>query len=126
MNATPTLTIDDASFIGNYETTSLQGGAGIWALNEQTDHTYKFIEVPSTVTINPFNFMGAYLNTNGNSKARIFVEEADGSVTAISTINADGVAIAAEGWYTLNGVKLQGAPTEKGVYIQNGKKVVIK
>ena len=126
VNATPTLTIDDASFIGNYETTSLQGGAGIWALNEQTDHTYKFIEVPSTVTINPFNFMGAYLNTNGNSKARILVEEADGSVTAISTINADGVAIAAEGWYTLNGVKLQGAPTEKGVYIQNGKKVVIK
>ena len=33
---------------------------------------------------------------------------------------------AAEGWYTLNGVKLQGAPTEKGIYINNGKKIVIK
>ncbi len=29
-------------------------------------------------------------------------------------------------WYTLTGVKLDGAPTEKGVYIVNGRKVVIK
>ena len=54
------------------------------------------------------------------------VEEADGTVTAISTIAADGIAVPAEGWYTLNGVKLQAAPTAKGVYINNGKKVVIK
>jgi hypothetical protein len=32
----------------------------------------------------------------------------------------------AEGWYTVNGIKLQSAPTEKGVYINNGKKVVVK
>lgn len=30
------------------------------------------------------------------------------------------------GWYTLGGLKLQGEPTEKGVYIYNGKKVVLK
>ena len=29
-------------------------------------------------------------------------------------------------WYDLNGRKLQAAPTKKGMYIQNGKKVVIK
>lgn len=29
-------------------------------------------------------------------------------------------------WYTLNGQKLNGKPTQKGVYIQSGKKVVIK
>jgi hypothetical protein len=58
--------------------------------------------------------------------ARITVVEEDGTVTAISTINADGVAVEADGWYNLNGVKLQGMPTEKGVYIQNGKKVVLK
>lgn len=31
-----------------------------------------------------------------------------------------------DSWYTLNGVKLDGEPTEAGVYICNGKKVVIK
>ena len=124
-NATPTKTVGGVQFIGNYDAPALTGGTGIWALNEQKDGSYKFVEVPSSVTINPFNFMGAYLNTN-TSAARIFVEEADGSVTAISTISADGVAVPAEGWYTLNGVKMNAAPTQKGVYINNGKKVVIK
>ena len=29
------------------------------------------------------------------------------------------------GWYTLEGYKLSGRPTKKGVYIYNGKKYVI-
>ena len=29
-------------------------------------------------------------------------------------------------WYTIGGVKLNGRPTEKGVYIIDGKKVIIK
>ena len=58
--------------------------------------------------------------------ARIYIEEPDGSTTAISSINADGVAVKAEGWYTIDGIRLQGAPTEKGVYINNGKKIVVK
>ena len=32
----------------------------------------------------------------------------------------------ADAWYTVNGVKLDGKPTAKGMYIKNGKKVVIK
>ena len=31
-----------------------------------------------------------------------------------------------DSWYTLDGKKLQGQPTQKGVYIVNGRKVVIK
>ena len=69
---------------------------------------------------------GAYLKIASGSGARIFIEEPDGSTTAIETINADGMAVPAEGWYTINGVKLQGVPTEKGIYINNGKKIVVK
>jgi len=29
-------------------------------------------------------------------------------------------------WYTINGIQLQQKPTQKGVYIYNGKKVIIK
>ena len=29
-------------------------------------------------------------------------------------------------WYTLDGVRLDKAPTRKGLYINNGRKVVIK
>ena len=31
-----------------------------------------------------------------------------------------------DAWYTLDGRKLQGEPTTKGVYVKNGKIVVIK
>ena len=31
-----------------------------------------------------------------------------------------------DGWYDLNGRKLNGMPTKKGVYVKNGKKVVVK
>ena len=60
------------------------------------------------------------------SAPNIIIEEPDGSTTAIQAINADGVAIEKTGWYTVNGIKLESAPTEKGVYIRNGKKMVIK
>ena len=72
--------------------------------------------------------MRAYITAKEGVTAapNIFIEEPDGSTTAISTIDADGVAVEKTGWYTINGVKLEGVPTEKGVYINNGKKIVIK
>ena len=29
-------------------------------------------------------------------------------------------------WYTLDGRKIQGIPSKKGIYITNGKKIIIK
>ena len=116
---TATTTVDDADFIGVYDQKTVDGAAGIFI-----PQGGKFHEV-TTGTADVY-FMAAYLKVNGGSAARITVEEADGTTTAIATINADGIAVPAEGWYTLNGVKLQSMPTEKGVYINNGKKVVIK
>ena len=78
----------------------------------------------------PCYAFGAYIKakpaTPANQAPVIYIEEADGSTTAITAINAEGVAVKADGWYTLNGIKLNAAPTEKGIYINNGKKVVIK
>ena len=83
---------------------------------------------PTTAPNRPCPAFGAYIKAKPGVQAApsIFIEEADGSTTAITAINADGVAVKAEGWYTINGVKLQGMPTEKGIYINNGKKIVIK
>ena len=47
----------------------------------------------------------------------------DGQETAIDAIDAD---LKAEGWFDLNGRKLAEKPATKGVYINNGKKVVVK
>lgn len=41
-------------------------------------------------------------------------------VNKISNINLNGI------WYTLDGRRLQGIPAKKGIYINNGKKIIIK
>jgi len=73
--------------------------------------------------------MEAYLQLAAEaSGARIFVEDFENGTTAIKSLNADEIngLKTSEGWYTIDGIKLQSAPVEKGVYINNGKKVVIK
>ena len=44
--------------------------------------------------------------------------------TKISFVQID--QLPQDGWYTLQGIKLQHAPTKSGVYIYNGHKQVIK
>ena len=56
---------------------------------------------------------------------RIGTDFDEGHATAIQTIqlvDRDGT----ESWYDLSGRRLNGAPTTKGVYINNGKKLIIR
>jgi hypothetical protein len=78
----------------------------------------------------PFN---AYMDLGATVGAREIVftfEELDGSTTAVRSIDvetADSLSgNNAKGVYNLNGMKMNSVPTQKGVYIVNGKKVVIK
>ena len=45
------------------------------------------------------------------------------TITAITDINSDSKD---NTWYNIQGMKLQGVPTVPGIYINGGKKVVIK
>lgn len=49
-----------------------------------------------------------------------------GEVTAIGTLNTHTGEIVTDGWYTLNGTRLNGKPSKRGIYINNGRKIVIK
>ena len=65
----------------------------------------------------------------GGSGVRAFVlnfgdEEATGIISTTNLTNYTNSAGA--GWYAIDGRKLSGKPTKKGVYIHNGNKVVIK
>ena len=64
-----------------------------------------------------------FASAEQSANARIYVQEADGSTTAIDGVNAEAEAEAADGWFTVTGVKLEGEPTVSGTYIFNGKKV---
>ena len=61
-------------------------------------------------------------HANGSSIG-MTLEDADvDGIDTVVTIDADGT----ERYYDLNGRQLPGKPTSKGVYIHNGKKIMVK
>ena len=67
------------------------------------------------------------MKPNGTAQAarRINIEFGDGEANSITLVNADSEN-AASGIYTLDGRKLSTEPMQKGMYIVNGKKIVVK
>ena len=59
-------------------------------------------------------------------KARLYLSFDGDDTTAISASLNDKGQMINDKWYDLNGRRLNGKPTAKGVYINNGKKYVVK
>ena len=66
----------------------------------------------------------AYLQVPFSAGSKLRFVFADESMTGIDAVE-EGLENDAV-WYTMDGRKLEGEPTEKGVYIVNGKKVIIQ
>ena len=64
------------------------------------------------------------LGTEVNGVRAINLNFGEGSEETI--ISPAKIAERADAWYTIDGVKLNGKPNVKGLYINNGRKVVIK
>ena len=64
------------------------------------------------------------LSTQTQGKYNVSSEVATGIESVEAT--ADAKSSAPEGWYTLTGVRLSAQPTARGVYIYNGKAVMVK
>ena len=87
---------------------------------------------PAGVAVNP---MRAYLKDDNagtpNEVRYISIQDPDGeeNITAIGEVTVDTdteAEVNAEGWYNVQGMKLNAAPTQKGIYIKDGKKVLVK
>ena len=63
--------------------------------------------------------------TNAKAVNKVELYE-DSETSAIIEVEADSHASRLSTWYTLDGVRLDSRPTTKGIYIQNGKKIVIR
>ena len=102
-----------------------------------------FVKAASGASVSPFRAYMKYMNPANQSPAmkrsaanqslpsRLSVRlvARNGSTTAIGVIdNRTGEVFLGDNtpWYTLDGRVLQGQPIAKGIYIHNGRKVVIK
>ena len=65
----------------------------------------------------------ANLDDAGNIGGTFFFDD---NTTAITTVNANTNVSTDDSWYTLGGQRLNSRPTHSGVYINKGKKVVIR
>ena len=72
-------------------------------------------------------FSVPYINGHAGAKARAFVLSFDGEeTTGILEVSAKSNEVTDDAWYSLDGVRLSGKPTQRGLYINNGKKTLIK
>ena len=117
------------------------GKAYGFAGKEKTDiEVGDFVRVASGAKIRP---MGCYLLWSDTQNAarrmtrgaadselpqRITVRlvSSNGETTAIGELDTKTGEISMDGWWTLDGIKLSGKPSSNGIYINNGKKIVIK
>ena len=144
----------DWTFIGTYSTIEWESAPktptyGFSAQDTKDGITQgQFVKVGRYVRIKP---MRAYLQYSGSdsqfANARSLTRaaattsddtlpetigvrliSANGEVTAIGTLHTrtGEVSFDSEAWYTLDGKRLNAKPNTKGIYVNNGKKVVIK
>ncbi len=71
-------------------------------------------------------FSVPYINGHAAAKARAFVLNFGGKeTTGILEVSANN-DVKDDIWYSLDGVRLNGKPTQRGMYINKGKKILIK
>ena len=73
---------------------------------------YAYFEIPS-------------LQGAEETAVKAYTVDFDGGVVGIKDVDIDNEQYP-KGWYTITGVKLSQMPVERGVYINNGRKVIIR
>ena len=118
-----------------------QGGT---AVNGEAVVAGQFVRFTTGAFIKPMRCYLSYVGTEAPAPARGLTRAAaiddlpqsiivrlvsrSGETTAIGTLDTKTgeVTFDSEAWYTLDGVRLSSKPSTKGIYINNGRKIVIK
>jgi hypothetical protein len=85
----------------------------------------QFVKMKDGAYVPPFR---AYLVSVGSAPTLSLLWEGDNdnNVTAVQQVKATGGQQAREGWWTLNGIRLNGQPAKAGMYVNNGRLVIVK
>jgi hypothetical protein len=89
----------------------------------QTNYAFNgkaFVFVKNAIEVGPNKAWLSVNNSNARAISLVFSDE----TTKITNTNITNLTNG--NWYDLNGRKLNGMPTKKGVYLFNGRKVVVK
>ena len=144
-----TTTVGDWTYKGTFEevkwTTEPTGiyGFSAQAVADAGISQGQFVKVGAYVRVKPLRCYLEYQNGSANAARRhaaasdatatelpktlnVRLIGSDGQQTAIGTLDTQTGEVTLGNWYTLDGTPLSGKPSAKGIYINNGKKMVIK
>ena len=135
------------TFKGTFETVEWEeaptGTYGFAAQDQDGIYQGQFVQVGDYVRIKPMRAYLEYIGSDsqwagvrGKNRVAAKLPEsikvrligADGTVTGIGTISTKtGEGTIDNGaWYSLDGRRIEGKPSTKGIYVNNGNKVIIK
>ena len=60
------------------------------------------------------------------SRITVRLVGSNGETTGIGELDTKTGEISMDGWWTLDGIRLSGKPAKRGIYINNGRKIVVK
>ena len=110
----PLGSVEQSQFVGTYEPKIISGDCYTY------DNYLRMFFQATSKRVSPFE---AYL-TNLNGQNEMLTTQWEGEPTAVRTVTAES---GDEGkWYTLDGRMLQQQPVERGIYLKNGKKYIVK
>ena len=110
----PLGSVEQSQFVGTYEPKIISGDCYTY------DNYLRMFFQATSKRVSPFE---AYL-TNLNGQNEMLTTQWEGEPTAVRTVTAES---GDEGkWYTLDGRLLQHQPVERGIYLKNGKKYIVK
>lgn len=90
-----------------------------------SDNTLGYSKNPRTLRSCRAHFM---IPTSAGIRAMMDfdIDFDDEEVTAIANLKSQISSLKPESWFTLQGVKLEGKPTERGIYLHNGRKEAVR
>ena len=119
--------LETVQMVGTFSPVSVKAGdKSILFLSD--DNTLYYSSIDRQLCSCRAHFSVPYINGNAGAEARAFVlgfddEEATGiSLTPGSSTEGEG----SDCWYTIDGRKLSSKPSQRGMYINKGKKILVK
>ena len=90
------------------------------------------VDVPYNVTVPTYVYLYASSTAASGAPRRAAAENSVLLYSYKVNVTVDGIEMVTYGdqenakWYTIDGLQLQGKPTKKGLYIVNGRKIIVK
>ena len=119
----PSTTLDDSGYDVFFVRVDPNGNGGNGATLKKCS---AYIQIPTEDMVKLSSN-----STNGAKMSIVFADDWFGEInngiaTGIDQVTSNKSQVTSAEWYNLNGQKLNGMPTEKGLYIVNGRKVLVK